>query len=663
MRSLLTNRTWLAAVAALFYLTPAAAVAQQDDSRQQAGAASTSLTLPAAQGLIELKANTPQEVRAGESFTYEVNISNISDNVMLHDVKIKQMNQEGLSIRNATMQDDQKTGNSAKQGNRGGSAEKAGDEANKQDSEPADGNLRSQDRSQQDRPAAEGDQSNQGNEAANPAASANETAGSRQNPQPSDGSAGWTIDTLKPGETRTIQVTATARQEGEAKACLAVTSYSSALCLNIKAVKPELELVKTAPQQMDWCQPLEWEYFVKNSGTGDLGTFTVNDELPQGIETVEGRDSLEFKVDGLKAGEVRKFIANLNATEAGTFESIATAEYAQGRTAQSDKAGTKVTMAKLDVAIDGPKAVYVDRLMNYTIRITNNGESTANNASFTLRYPGELDIADMGEPSSSRQSVSGSNEFASSSEDELTAASDRNRREGPPGSNRRSDDKQQLAADEEQTWEIGALQAGETIAIDLSMRSRAQGTAMFEVTSDYVCGPDDKGKQQTAATASTRTKIIALPALAIAVVDQTDPVALNEELQYVIVVGNEGQAPDQDVKLSVKLPEQLKYVDGSGETTVESRGNELSFAPVDKLEPGEKVRWNITTKAQSKGDVQLRVEMTSKHHSRPTVAEEPTTLFDGGQQQGGQQQGRQDSGPDEQRRNDKDAPTEANSNR
>jgi hypothetical protein len=83
--------------------------------------------------------------------------------------------------------------------------------------------------------------------------------------------------------------------------------------------------------------------------------------------------------------------------------------------------------------------------------------------------------------------------------------------------------------------------------------------------------------------------------------------------------------------MSVELPEQLKYVEASGETKVTADGQKLQFGKVDQIRAGEKARWKVTTKATRAGEIRFRVDMTSRHLSRKTTAEEPTVLFDSGQ--------------------------------
>jgi uncharacterized repeat protein (TIGR01451 family) len=196
-----------------------------------------------------------------------------------------------------------------------------------------------------------------------------------------------TIEKLMPGDSRTINVSATVEQEGEAQACVIVTQFSPALCLRTKAVKPELELVKTAPERAGLCEPIEFEYWVKNTGTGDLDSFEITDELPQGLQTESGADHLSFEVDGLEAGDTRKFVATLTATQGGEFSSRAVATTSDGQTTRSSQTTTTVEEAQLAVAIDGPQSTLVDEPATYQIRVTNHGNIRAENAQVVLYHP------------------------------------------------------------------------------------------------------------------------------------------------------------------------------------------------------------------------------------------------------------------------------------
>jgi len=140
------------------------------------------------------------------------------------------------------------------------------------------------------------------------------------------GKGNMKIAVLKPGESKTINVKASADEEGELRSCLAVVNHMPAICLTSQVIKPELELTKVAPKRADRCNVIELEYTVKNGGSGNVGSFVVTDTLGEGLATIEGDNTLKFQVDGLAAGDSRQFVARVYATKPGSFSSRAIAK-------------------------------------------------------------------------------------------------------------------------------------------------------------------------------------------------------------------------------------------------------------------------------------------------------------------------------------------------
>ncbi|MGN6543503.1 MAG: hypothetical protein ACTHK7_00525, partial [Aureliella sp.] len=227
----------------------------------------------------------------------------------------------------------------------------------------------------------------------------------------SDGKGGqagsrWTIERLMPGESRTIRVTAASDSEGAGNVCVAVESYKPAVCLATRFTKPELDIEKKAPETANICDEIQFQYLVKNTGTGNLQRFTVRDDLPDGLQTIDGAKKLEFTLDdGLKAGETRKFVARLRATDTGEFTSRAVVEGPGGVEARSNRAGTTVQKADLAIAIVGPQAQEVGGLANYTVRVTNRGDAPAPGAQLRVYFPRSADLVRAGQPQPSSRAV------------------------------------------------------------------------------------------------------------------------------------------------------------------------------------------------------------------------------------------------------------------
>ena len=120
------------------------------------------------------------------------------------------------------------------------------------------------------------------------------------------------------------------------------------------------------------------------------------------------------------------------------------------------------------------------------------------------------------------------------------------------------------------------------------------------------------------------TEVLTIPALLLEMVDKQDPVQVGANEVYTIIVLNQGEAEDRDVKVVCRLPEGLSYVDSSGPTKATADGPTVTFGPIDRLGPKEKATWTVTAKATKAGDVRTKVDLTSEYLRTPVTETEPT---------------------------------------
>jgi uncharacterized repeat protein (TIGR01451 family) len=149
-----------------------------------------------------------------------------------------------------------------------------------------------------------------------------------------------------------------------------------------------------------------------------------------------------------------------------------------------------------------------------------------------------------------------------------------------------------------------------------------------EAIAQFACGTET-GREQVdlRAIATQQTELIALPDLMLAVVDNQGTVPQGEEVTYTIVVKNQGEAPDQNVQITAEMPAELEFVQADGPTDVKSDGQQLTFAPIETLEPNQRAVYKVTAKAAGEGEVLFRTQLSSQGMSRTATAEEPTQLF------------------------------------
>ena len=523
-----------------------AAIAVSTGSASHAVAADSIQT---GDGVIVVSAQMPEEVSIGQSFDYDVTVKNASDNIIVHDLKLKQRKAEGLTVDSVQMQG--------------------------------------------------GEKAAQGNE--------------------------MMVSTLKPGDSKTFTVSATADQEGELRSCLEVASYTQAICLTSRVVKPQLELTKNAPAEANRCKVIELEYMLTNGGSGDLGAVTVTDSLGDGLATIDGENELSFDVESLPAGETRKFIARVYAKNSGEFSSRATATATKGDlTSRSAQTTTKVVAADLAAKLEGPGRLYGDQMASFTGHVTNTGNIVAQDVRVDVMYPSAAKLADMGDATMSMNKQSAGN-ASSNGQNNPTMAAAKNGK-APATQNDSSVDMAK------QTFVIDRLEPGQTASFDYALRPGDLTELPTKIVATYVCAVDaaeDEANAAARATAmATQTvKVVRLPALQLIVLDDEDPVIKGDQVIYSIRVWNEGDADDNQVQLVAELPEGLEFVSADGPTENSQEGSNVTFEPIETLEPGDRVDYKVTAKSVGSEGVRFKVKLTSKELPSEVVAEEPTRLF------------------------------------
>ncbi|WP_404309536.1 COG1361 family protein [Neorhodopirellula lusitana] len=540
-------------------------------------------------GLLMVKAAMPEQARVGESFTYNVEVMNASDNIVLHDVVLKQSKAKGFTIESVSMQ-----GKAEDCKNCGDNEEDASQEEGESQGEAAKEKQSNDDQSQ------------------------------------SSSTDSMTIKQLNPGETRTFLVNASADEEGELRSCLRIGSYTPAMCLTSQVVKPELELSKMAPSTTDRCNVIELAYKVKNGGTGDVGQFTITDSLGEGLATIEGNSELSFPVDGLAAGETREFVARVYAQKSGEFSSRAVAKAANSELkSRSKETTTKVIAADLAAKINGPARIYGDDMATFTATITNTGNVAAESVNVSVNWPSNANLVDMSDYELMANQSSGESQSKSSgSQGEPVMAKKRD-----SSTQKSEDSKNSQIKMQSDSFKIARLEAGQSAQFTYAIRTDNLETLPTKVEARYVCAVDaaedqPKSTAETTAMAMATAKVVRLPALQLAVIDDEDPVSNGSKVQYTINVWNEGDAPDQNVQLVAQLPGNLKFDSADGPTGVSNDGSKVTFDPIKTMQPGARAEYTVTAKPTGSGNARFEAALTSEMLQSEVIGEEPTRLFD-----------------------------------
>lgn len=479
-----------------------------------------------ATSLASIECTAPTEIRVGEPYDFQLKVTNTSKTMTLHSVRVRHTAPAGVEVTRSepSGQTAQPKGGQPAAKAKGGKGEKA----------QAKGNM------------------------------------------PADGpTTNWSLGTLAPGQTKVITGTAVAHELGDRMACLTV-SYEPALCVAVKVVKPVLEVRKEIPQTIDICDPLAVKYVVSNPGEAAAPNVALKDDLPKGLTTKDGKQTIAIPVGDLAPGQTKEFTVELDPTKPGVYSSQAVATSGK-QTYESRRTTTAVQNAVLNVTIDGPATSNVGTPTGYTVTVANNGGAVARGTTLKVGIAGDR----VG----------------------IVHATKENRGDGL-------------------TWNFGDIKPKESRQVVFSVNT-GPGEVKVAATAQSACAAANN--QATTAAASVTTTATAVPALLLSVVDEHDPVKIGTETSYAITVINQGQAADKNVGIVATLPDGLQPVKVDGATAGKIEGQKVTFDAVPELRAGARADWKIIAKATKAGDLRTKVELNSASlGGNPVPDVEPT---------------------------------------
>ena len=90
---------------------------------------------------------------------------------------------------------------------------------------------------------------------------------------------------------------------------------------------------------------------------------------------------------------------------------------------------------------------------------------------------------------------------------------------------------------------------------------------------------------------------------------------------------NKGTRTATNVLLGASLPAQMRPIDGNGPTDARVDGQQIIFAPLDRLAPEAEVVYHIKVRGIKAGDHVIRVQIVSDDTRVPVAKEESTRVY------------------------------------
>ena len=508
---------------------------------------SISLAFPTgdrASSLLVLETKAPDEVRVGEGFDFEITVTNISEHVTLEDVHVRQHLSDSLEARRHGSE---------------GQAKGPKKESKKDDA------------------AAKKGAGNDNKSAQNPSGSQ------------STRELEWMVPELAPGQSMTLRAPVVAHKAGTVGSCFRV-SYEPALCVRITAAEPSIQLTKTAPEEVRFCDLFQYTYTVKNTGSAEAQNVVVTDKLADGLAAKGGKTQIREEVGNLGPNESREFTVDLLAAGRGQYTSRAQATAKEAKPVYSAETTTTVREAHLGLTMDGPSVNYAGQPATYTVVVSNEGDAPAPNTTLTIDLDDRVKFDHAG---------------------------------GADGDKPTAGEGNVVAID------VGMLPAGKSKKYTVTTVGRAPGKVEHKAVAKFVCSRAVGDAEAMArANAAATSEIRVIPALRLSLVDQSDLIKVGEDVTYTLQVINQGTGPDNNLTIKVMLPGEVEYVDGNGPTEIKAEGQTLSLGVVKQLDPGKVVTWNLRVKAKTAKDVRTTASLDSDYLDAPVETTEPTRLIE-----------------------------------
>ncbi len=413
----------------------------------------------------------------------------------------------------------------------------------------------------------------------------------------------WDLGEIAAGQMRSIEVNLRADRAGTFNNC-ATANTSQGLtaqdCATTTVTVPSLEVSINGPQRVRVGDQVVFDITVANRSDVLATNLILINRFDAGLKHEVSASPIERDLENLEPGQARRIQIAFTATQAGQQCSVAeiVANAGVATTARAcviveaaavppaaipsnpqPRPPTTPGQARLQVRKTGPATRVVGNMALFSIEVTNVGGVPLTNVKVVDNYDTSLDP----QQASDRYEIIG----------------------------------------QDIVWTEASLAPGESVGFEINCRC----TQAIERSCNRVTVTADGGVR---ADDEFCVKIELPPAgLTMTISDLNDPVASGKQLTYEIRVQNQGQSPEANLVVEVRLPNQFSPVaiGTSGPTRPTIEGQLIRFAPVAQLAAGEVLTYRVRVQANSTGMVRMVASLSSESLAAPLTAEESTSIF------------------------------------
>ena len=396
-------------------------------------------------------------------------------------------------------------------------------------------------------------------------------------PPASQGARGelvWSLGTLKPGGTTTVEMQIMPTDDGEIGSIATVRFQADATARSI-VTRPKLVVETTGANRVLMGDDAMLTFTVSNPGSGVATGVVLAEHIPAGLKHPGGPE-LEYTVGDLKPGESRQLQLRLKTVKAGAIANIITAR-ADASLRAEHRFNLDVTSPQLDIALAGPKRRYLEREATYQLSVSNPGTAAAQQIELAAYLPAGLKF------------VKANN---AGRYDEGTRAV---------------------------YWRLEELPVNQHGTVELVTMPVEPGQFSIKV----------RGAAQRGLTIEKEQPVVVegLAAVLFQLSHTKDPVEVGGETTYEITVANQGSKASSNLQMSVLFPAELKPLAAEGPTGYTIVNNKVVFENLTQLAPKSVAAYRVRAQGIRAGDLRVSCQMMSDELQRPVAKEESTRVY------------------------------------
>lgn len=323
---------------------------------------------------------------------------------------------------------------------------------------------------------------------------------------------------------------------------------------------------------------------VTNGGAAPVENVTVWVQFDASLASANGRSPVELAGGSIAPGQTKTLDLPLSAKATGRYGVRATATGDGNLSASAEPLSVEVRRAELAAALTGPKLAYLNQEVDWTLTVSNRGDSAVSNVVVRATLPPEVKVtgADSGTVG--------------------------------PGS---------------VEWKLDALKAGEQKSFALSgeaVELAPQASVTVAVLGDAVSNGATVGAP-VKAKAEAALAVIGTPALALELTAPAGVVEAGKRVRYSVRVTNQGTVSARKIDVTCFASPELKPVSGTGAGAGRIDGTgRIAFPTVEELRPGQSVSFAVDAEAAKAGDARFRAEVRAPNLKSPLKEEQSTRV-------------------------------------